>query len=69
MDLTTHGIVALVRNSNGEFLLLEDARDLMKGKWAPPHGRCEASDASEADGVIREVKEETAWMCYPFERY
>ncbi len=58
-DLSTHGIVALVRNSEGKFLLLEDARDEMLGHWAPPHGRCESSDESEAAGVIREVYEET----------
>lgn len=58
-DLTTHGIVALVRDSRGKFLLLEDSRELMRGHWAPPHGRCEAFDISEAAGVIREVKEET----------
>lgn len=58
-DLSTHGIVALVRNSEGKFLLLEDARDEMLGHWAPPHGRYETSDDSEAAGVIREVYEET----------
>lgn len=29
--LAAHGVVALVRSQNGKFLLLEDARDLMKG--------------------------------------
>lgn len=68
MDLTSHGVVALVRNDKGEFLLLEDARDLMKGKWAPPHGRCEATDASEADGVVREVNEETGLTVVPVQK-
>lgn len=58
-DLSSHGIVALVRNDAGKFLLLEDAREQMRGHWAPPHGRCEATDESESAGVIREVKEET----------
>lgn len=58
-DLSTHGIVAIVKNSEGKFLLLEDAREEMKGHWAPPHGRCENSDITEENGVIREVKEET----------
>lgn len=58
-SLSTHGIVALVRNSAGKFLLLEDAREQMRGHWAPPHGRCEDSDITEENGVIREVKEET----------
>ena len=31
----------------------------MKGLWAPPHGRCKKGDLTEAQGVIREVKEET----------
>lgn len=58
-DLTSHGIVALVRNPEGKFLLLEDCREgAMQYCWAPPHGRCEPEDADEAAGVIREVKEE-----------
>lgn len=65
MDLSTHGIVALVRNAEGRFLLLEDAREQMKGRWAPPHGRCEAVDASEEDGVTREVYEETRLTVSP----
>jgi hypothetical protein len=51
-DLLTHGIVALVRNKEGKFLLLEDARELMKGHWAPPHGRCVSTDESEGQGEI-----------------
>lgn len=58
-DLSTHGIVALVRDKDDKFLLLEDAREQMKGHWAPPHGRCESTDESEEAGVIREVMEET----------
>jgi 8-oxo-dGTP pyrophosphatase MutT (NUDIX family) len=59
MDLSTHGIVALISDKTGRLLLLEDAREPMKGYWAPPHGRCEPTDSSEEAGVIREVKEET----------
>jgi ADP-ribose pyrophosphatase YjhB (NUDIX family) len=58
MDLSTHGIVALVINEDGKFLLLKESRDLLNGAWAPPHGRCEATDNSEEEGVVREVKEE-----------
>jgi ADP-ribose pyrophosphatase YjhB (NUDIX family) len=58
-NLETHGIVALVCDADDRFLLLEDSRELMRGSWAPPHGRCESSDVDEAAGVIREVKEET----------
>ncbi len=65
MDLSSHGIVVLVRNEVGKFLLLKDARELMKGLWAPPHGRCEASDPTEEDGVIREVLEETGLLVKP----
>lgn len=68
MDLSAHGIVALVRNQAGEFLLLRDARDQMKGYWAPPHGRCEPTDASEEDGLIREVKEETSLLVQPIRK-
>lgn len=68
MDLSTHGIVALVQNSEGKFLLLEDARDPMKGLWAPPHGRCEPTDKSEEDGVKREVYEETGIRVEPIRK-
>jgi len=68
MDLSTHGIVALVRNKAGDFLLLEDSREPMRGHWAPPHGRCESTDANEEDGVIREVKEETGLSIRPIRK-
>lgn len=68
MDLSSHGIVALVRSSKGKLLFLEDARKPMKGLWAPPHGRCEASDDSEEQGVIREVKEETGLDVIPIKK-
>lgn len=64
-NLSTHGIVAVVRNPEGKFLLLEDAREQMRGHWAPPHGRCEDSDISEEYGVIRETKEETGLEVTP----
>jgi ADP-ribose pyrophosphatase YjhB (NUDIX family) len=65
MDLSSHGIVALVSDAESRFLLLEDARELMKGLWAPPHGRCETTDVSEEAGVIREVREETGLSVEP----
>ena len=64
-DLSTHGIVALVRDKEGKFLLLEDSREQMRGHWAPPHGRCEPTDISEESAVIREVKEETGINVVP----
>ena len=65
MDLSSHGIVALVRNHNNEFLLLEDNRAEMHGHWAPPHGRCEPTDISEKAGVVRETFEETGLQVKP----
>jgi len=65
MDLSSHGIVALVRNDNNQFLLLEDGRAEMHGCWAPPHGRCEPTDTSEEAGVIRETFEETGLKVAP----
>jgi 8-oxo-dGTP pyrophosphatase MutT (NUDIX family) len=65
MDLSSHGIVALVRNKDYRFLLLEDGRAEMRGHWAPPHGRCESTDASEEAGVIRETFEETGLNIQP----
>lgn len=68
MDLSTHGIVALVRDTEGRFLLLEDAREQMKGLWAPPHGRLEKDDESEEAGVVREVFEETGLTVRPIRK-
>ena len=68
MDLSSHGIVAVVRNQNNEFLLLEDNRVEMRGHWAPPHGRCEPSDMSEEAGVIRETLEETGLHVTPIKK-
>jgi ADP-ribose pyrophosphatase YjhB (NUDIX family) len=49
-------------------LLLKDSREPMLGCWAPPHGRCEASDTSETAGVVREVLEETGLKVVPVKR-
>ncbi|OGY56958.1 MAG: hypothetical protein A2Y84_00710 [Candidatus Colwellbacteria bacterium RBG_13_48_8] len=62
-----HGIVAIVHDGN-KYLLLEDARDLMLGKWAPPHGRCEVSDKSEEECVARETYEETQLKIKPIKK-
>ena len=67
-DLSSHGIVAIVRNTAGKFLLLEDAREPMRGCWAPPHGRCEVLDQSEEAGVMREVREETGLVVKPIRK-
>lgn len=63
----THGIVALIRR-NERFLLLKDSREPMLDHWAPPHGRCEESDAGEEDSVIREVFEETNLRVLPLKK-
>lgn len=68
MDLSSHGVVALIRGDDGKFLLLEDAREQMKGLWAPPHGRCEPNDLTEEQGVVREVKEETGLKVSPVKK-
>lgn len=68
MDLSSHGIVALIRDKNGKYLLLEDCRKQMLGYWAPPHGRCEATDASEENGVMRETREETGLEVKPVKK-
>lgn len=57
MKYTDHGIVALVRDKGGKYLFIEDKRDGVKGMWAPPHGVIETTDKTEADGVVREVRE------------
>lgn len=67
-DLSTHGVVALIRNNEGKYLFLEDAQGEMEGHWAPPHGCCENSDDSEENGVIREVLEETNLTVTPIKK-
>lgn len=57
--MQSHGIIAIIIKGN-KFLLLKDSRKLMKGYWAPPHGRYNfVKDLREQDCVIREVWEET----------
>lgn len=64
-DLSSHGIVALVRDEGGRFLLVREARDQMRGRWAPPHGRTEPADGTEEAAVVREVHEETGLTVQP----
>lgn len=68
MRLEKHGIVALLQNDVGEFLLLEDATRPMRGHWAPPHGTCEDIDATEEDTVVRELMEETSIVVQPIRK-
>jgi len=67
INLSSHGIVALVKKGN-KFLLLEDCRKLMKSFWAPPHGRFNPLDRTEKDIVIREVFEETGLKIMPVKK-
>jgi len=60
----SHGVVAVIMQG-GKFLLLKDARELMQGYWAPPHGRCDEKDTSEEESVAREVLEETGLVVKP----
>ena len=61
------GVVVLIREGN-KFLLLKDSRDLMLGKWAPPHGRCEDLDKDEKATVKREVLEEVNLKVLPLKK-
>lgn len=58
VSLKDHGVVVIIKQHQ-KILLLKDSRNLMLGKWGPPHGRCEVTDESEKASVIREVREET----------
>jgi 8-oxo-dGTP pyrophosphatase MutT (NUDIX family) len=62
-----HGVVVIIDKDN-KFLLLEDSRELMKGKWGPPHGRCKNTDKTEEDSVIRETYEETGFKVKPLRK-
>lgn len=66
-NMSSHGIVAIVMKDK-KFLLLEDSRSLMLGYWAPPHGRCNPTDPSEENCVIREVLEETNLNVRPIKK-
>lgn len=67
-NLKTHGVIALVLDAEGRYLLLEDSRPQMLGHWAPPHGRCEADDGTEENGVVRETFEETGLTVRPLRK-
>jgi 8-oxo-dGTP pyrophosphatase MutT (NUDIX family) len=66
-NLESHGVVVIIKKED-RFLLLEDSRELMLGFWGPPHGRCEATDNSEEEAVIREVFEETNLQVKPIKK-
>lgn len=66
-SLVGHGVVVIVEQQD-KILLLKDSRNLMLGYWGPPHGRCETSDSSEEETVIREVLEETELKVKPIKK-
>jgi 8-oxo-dGTP diphosphatase len=51
------GVRAIIKDKNGNILLLKNARGLHKNKWVLPGGRVDnKEDASDA--IIREIREE-----------
>lgn len=67
IDLTSHGVVVLIRR-DGKYLLLKESRDLLNGHYGPPHGRMETTDVNEEACVSREVKEETGLSVKPIRK-
>jgi phosphoglycolate phosphatase-like HAD superfamily hydrolase/8-oxo-dGTP pyrophosphatase MutT (NUDIX family) len=56
----SHGVVALIRNPRGEYLMIQEARrdNPFCGAWSGPHGRCKPADRIEEETVVRETLEE-----------
>jgi phosphoglycolate phosphatase-like HAD superfamily hydrolase/ADP-ribose pyrophosphatase YjhB (NUDIX family) len=65
-----HGIVALVRNEQGDFLLVQEARPGHRYHdcWSGPHGVCEGRDVVEEETVVREVREECGVAVRPLRK-
>jgi ADP-ribose pyrophosphatase YjhB (NUDIX family) len=69
MNLSSHGVVVVIKNSAGQLLFIKDARPLMLNRWAPPHGLCEPDkDSTEEDSVIREAKEKAGLAVRPIKK-
>ena len=68
MDLGSHGVVILIPDKEGKYLLLKEARDLLQDHWAPPHGRGDKRDPSEEYTVRREAHEETGLHVVPVKK-
>lgn len=66
-NLEGYGVVVIIKQED-KILLLKDSRDLMLGYWGPPHGRCEPTDNSEEETVVREVMEETNLRVKPIKK-
>jgi phosphoglycolate phosphatase-like HAD superfamily hydrolase/ADP-ribose pyrophosphatase YjhB (NUDIX family) len=56
----SHGVVSLIQNDAGEYLLVKEARqdNPYCGSWSGPHGRCVPEDILEEETVTRETLEE-----------
>jgi 8-oxo-dGTP pyrophosphatase MutT (NUDIX family) len=67
IDLGSHGIVAVLRRGD-KYLLIKEARDLLNGHWAPPHGRMNPEDQDEETAVIRESMEEIGIKVVPVKK-
>ena len=63
----SHGVVALIQNANGEYLLLQEARinNPYFGAWSGPHGTCVPDDILEEETVARETYEECGLRVVP----
>lgn len=55
---------AIIENSEGKFLLVQEGKQQCRGKWNIPSGHLEPNE-SLIDAIIREVKEETGCIIKP----
>ena len=55
---------AIIENSEGKFLLVQEGKQQCRGKWNIPSGHLEPNE-SLIDAIIREVKEETCCIIKP----
>lgn len=65
-----HGTVAIIRNRQNEFLLIQEARPghPYYGHWAGPHGVCKDEDILEEETVVRETIEECGIAIKPIRK-
>ena len=65
-----HGIVAIIKNRQGEFLMVKETRpdSPYLNHWSGPHGRCIPDDIIEEETVVRETHEETGMLVRPLKK-